>query len=298
MTKDEKDYFPNEENGDDRGKEVLTENEETDRDEVLTKNEEKTVSETSENSETEEKDDLSELSEPSSESDGEKGKKSKAKKAFIIVGNTLLTVLIVLLLSVLAIEMIFQPCLIDGSSMYPTLISGQTVILKKGSDCERGDVVVIKDVSDKGNIIKRVIAVGGDRIVFRVDPDKRDGVQLWLDKGEGFCLENEPYLGERMSLDAFMIQDRGGMFAEEVYKLAPYRTEIEDFDDYAIVIPEGEIFFMGDNRNNSQDSRYYGSRPQKNVVGKRVENLEGTIIEKIFRVLNKGMRPSKIIWQN
>ena len=125
-----------------------------------------------------------------------------------------------------------------GSSMYPTLHEGDRVLLRViGYKPQRGDiVVVVAPAYDEGApLVKRVIAVGGDVI----DIDRATGAVTV----NGTEL-SEPYINE-------MISNMG------------------DFD-YPLTIEDGYVFFMGDNRNHSSDSRWrmIGPQPETNVVGK------------------------------
>lgn len=115
---------------------------------------------------------------------------------------------------------------VDGSSMYPTLHHGDMLLLQSvGYEPKQGDVVVLtkafRDVD--GPIVKRVIAVGGQHV--RVDYDAGavyvDGVPL-----------NEPYIAEAMT---------------------PTSGDMSVLD---VMVPEGSIYVLGDNRNNSSDSRH------------------------------------------
>lgn len=214
-------------------------------------------------------------------------KKSALKKTLTIILNTVLTVVIVILASILILTFIFQPCEISGTSMVPTLSDAQVVMLRKGHNCSLNDIVVIQGQSDEGNIIKRVIAEGGDRIVFRTDPQDHSCVQLFRDTGFGFeQVDETAYIKEPMKRTFFEYQ-QGGKFYDGEYRLAPYDTSQDDFDKYAIVVPEGEIFFLGDNRNDSRDSRFYGTCPKTDVVGVRAEKFENTIIQYVLILLSR-----------
>ena len=119
---------------------------------------------------------------------------------------------------------------VDGNSMYPTLHSGDELLMKYGGDAERGDVIVVDvrsygDEYDFGNtqfLIKRLIAVEGDAV---------------------YCEDGEVYIRyagttEFVPLDEPYIPDG------EIYSFGPYEVGTD------------EIFFLGDNRLNSKDSRY------------------------------------------
>ena len=130
---------------------------------------------------------------------------------------------------------------VDGSSMLPTLTNGDLLFLQcAGYEPEQGDVVVLhKAFSATGEpIVKRVIATGGQSV--HIDY----GTSTVYVDGEAL---NEPYLGEPM--------------------LQPGSASMQETD---WDIPEGSVFVMGDNRNNSSDSRESSLGPVDNdyVLGK------------------------------
>ncbi|MBQ2865471.1 MAG: signal peptidase I [Clostridia bacterium] len=125
-----------------------------------------------------------------------------------------------------------------GGSMEPTLHETDRVLLRVigYSEPQRGDIVVVSAPQYKqGPLVKRIIAVGGDVI----DIDAVTG-EVYIN-GE---LQYEPYISE-------LIRKRGDM-------------------DYPVTVPEGFVFFMGDNRNGSTDSRdsSIGMQPVSNIIGK------------------------------
>ena len=158
---------------------------------------------------------------------------------------------------------------VNGSSMYPTLYGGvlDSDGTYKGGDrlfvCawdtpERGDIIVFHHPKGKNTeLIKRVIALPGDTIYADY------GVLYRKEKGEEeFSVVPEPYLGEVWTRD----------------------THIEE-----TTVPEGMLFVMGDNRNNSEDSRKFGFVPQENVIGVVTDwSLRWKdILSKIFGFFNR-----------
>ena len=130
---------------------------------------------------------------------------------------------------------------VDGESMYPTLHHGDLLLLQSiGYEPEQGDVVVLTKEFDasEGPIVKRVIAVGGQTVDIDYDAGtvSVDGQVL-----------DEPYINEPME--------------------RPMGESISD-----VVVPEGSIFVMGDNRNHSSDSRdvTLGTVDERYVLGRAV----------------------------
>ena len=133
---------------------------------------------------------------------------------------------------------------VDGSSMYPTLHDRDYLVLLSNvfyRDVEAGDIVVMT-VPYFGDepIVKRVVATGGQT----VDIDFEAGV-VYVD-GEAL---DEPYTYEPTYVSY---------------------EEIGQGLEYPVTVPEGHVFVMGDNRNNSTDSRFapVGVVDERDVLGK------------------------------
>ena len=155
---------------------------------------------------------------------------------------------IVLAVHIFLNSFVFSCVVVSGGSMQTTLFDGDVLINSLLETPDRGDVVIIsgKKKSAKGDewIIKRVIALGGDAV------DIKDGKVYLKKAGETeFLLLEEPYL------DAWQT-------TEPVVGTNPAITE------YPFIVPDGEIYFLGDNRVNSSDSRsYFGTCKESEIVG-------------------------------
>ncbi|MBT8137507.1 MAG: signal peptidase I [Gammaproteobacteria bacterium] len=177
---------------------------------------------------------------------------------------------------------LFEPFRIPSDSMMPTLLDGDFIFvnkytyglrlpvsntrLVKFSDPDRGDVVVFRLPTDPGtNFIKRVVGLPGDKVEYR-------NKQLFVN-GERIPSEvNGVYDGPGNNLPSGRYRPR--VVHEELngirhdILLSPGRNGKEG----VFVVPEGHYFLMGDNRDNSHDSRYpgVGFIPESKLVGKAV----------------------------
>ena len=141
--------------------------------------------------------------------------------------NTLVEWISVILTAIVIAFIITQfirPTLVRGESMYPTLNDRDYLILNrmayKFGDIDRGDIIVFKsdlrqDNGKTKDLIKRVIAIPGDHLIIK-------NSQVYIN-GE---VQNEPYIHNEYTSG-----------------------------DIDVVIPQNEVFVMGDNRENSRDSR-------------------------------------------
>lgn len=149
------------------------------------------------------------------------------------VNKELFQILIIILSLYIIFNFLIISIRIDGSSMYPTLIDGERGIMLRTNvlnEPKKGDIIVFNGETnyDKHElIIKRIIGVGGDTVVIENNEVK---------------VNNAPIDDSKRNPD----------------------TDMEDMQE--ITVPEGYYFVLGDNRNNSRDSREVGLIAKSDVI--------------------------------
>lgn len=182
----------------------------------------------------------------------------------------------VLLLVLVVRSFMFEPFRIPSSSMVPTLLVGDFIFVNKFiyglrlpvahtkimeiGEPERGDVMVFRLPSNPSvNYIKRLVGLPGDTIVYQ---NKRLTIN-----GELVAMTREGNVIRPGGLNAILASETLGSVTHELL-IEPIVLGREGRYE----VPAGHYFMMGDNRDNSQDSRFpqVGFVPQENVVGKAV----------------------------
>ncbi len=180
----------------------------------------------------------------------------------------------ILLIVLVFRSFLFEPFRIPSGSMLPTLEIGDFILVNKFSyglrlpvlhrnfldvgAPARGDVVVFRFPDDPSqNFIKRLIGLPGDRIVYRDKRLRVNGDEIKLtpfepDARERSQPEDRIYARERLSGAEHLILLRDGAYARS--------GEWE--------VPAGHYFVMGDNRDNSNDSRVWGFVPEDHLAGR------------------------------
>ncbi len=173
-----------------------------------------------------------------------------------------------LLVAVLLVFLILRPFVVQAfyipsGSMIPTLEINDRILVNKFiyffREPERGDIVVFVSPpnadTEQKDFIKRVVGLPGDRLAVRNGYLWRNGQRV-----------TEPYISEPM-LYSFPGPPDAFHFPQGTYQ---YHSRSFDFDvvNGEYVVPPGEIFVMGDNRNLSNDSHVWGPLPRQNVLGK------------------------------
>ncbi|MCW8931052.1 MAG: signal peptidase I [Gammaproteobacteria bacterium] len=183
---------------------------------------------------------------------------------------------------------IFEPFRIPSQSMMPNLWVGDFILVNKFSYGVRlpvlnteiidsgkpknGDVAVFRyPVNPSINFIKRVIGVPGDHVVYRnkllyINGKPMLQKNIGKYKGEGS--------GEKMNGSSLKTEDLMGVNHNIVLELNKpelshmYVSEFYNNGAIDLTVPEGHYFVMGDNRDGSHDSRFWGLVPEGNLVGK------------------------------
>jgi signal peptidase I len=185
----------------------------------------------------------------------------------------------VLLFVLIIRSFVFEPFRIPSGSMMPTLEQGDFIFVKKYSyglrlpvtetkildtgEPERGDVIVFRLPQDPSiNYIKRVVGLPGDKVVYA-----RHRLMI---NGKAVSLEPDP---KATRTDPRFIEQLGDHRHDILISSADNILR-----DGTYEVPQGHYFVMGDNRDNSRDSRYIGFIPEANLVGKAVRiwmNMDG-----------------------
>jgi signal peptidase I len=166
---------------------------------------------------------------------------------------------------------------IPTGSMRPNLLEGDVVLVNRLAydfklplsqivvarlgDPQRGDIITFSSPKDGTRLIKRIVAVGGDVVEMR---DER----LYIN-GEAARYENETAVRESVAgigeWPARRVQEQVGGQTRQVQWLDGVHAR-SSFEP--LIVPPGQLMVLGDNRDNSADSRYIGLVPREAVIGR------------------------------
>jgi signal peptidase I len=155
--------------------------------------------------------------------------------------NNAKSFLVALIFAVLIIKFVVENVVVQGDSMMPTIRSGDKILIEKLTysfeEPEAGDLVVFKYPADtRKRLVKRVVAVEGDRV----------GI-----------LDNKLYINDKQLHEEYLLQN-----------------VMEDFNE--TIVPKDTVFVLGDNRNNSADSR------SRDIGFVRKKLIEGKVFYRIY----------------
>lgn len=207
---------------------------------------------------------------------------------------------VTLLLLLFGTTTLVQAFVIPTGSMEDTLLIGDHLLVDKLAyapagpiskyllpyqEPKHGDIIVFRypvDISQ--TFVKRVIGVPGDRLKMVNRIVYRNGVRL-----------NEPYVYHKFAYDPGRDNFPGesGSYTDQPLQAQLQRDMLDNHvKEGEVVVPPNSYFAMGDNRDNSLDSRYWGFVPRDNVIGKPLliywsyrastEDLAGSSVGSLF----------------
>ncbi|CAP42102.1 signal peptidase I [Bordetella petrii] len=186
---------------------------------------------------------------------------------------------------------VVEPFRIPSGSMLPTLQSGDLILVNKYSygirlpiidkkvvevgAPQRGDVVVFRyPVDPTVDYIKRIVGLPGDEVAYvdkklyvngQLVPHQRDGEYFEPDR-VSYIAQYKEKLGD-VSHDILLDEGKSQIYGP-IWKFPGLSNCDYARNGVRCKVPEGHYFAMGDNRDNSADSRYWGFVPDANIVGK------------------------------
>lgn len=169
---------------------------------------------------------------------------------------------------------------VPSGSMKPTILEGDVVVVNKlaydlklpftrhrfasWATPQRGEIVVCFSPEDGTRLVKRVVAVAGDAVELRADVLFLNGARV-----EYAPLPADaaglPYLDAAERREALFAQEKLGESSHALMVL-PRRPARRNYGP--VIVPAGQCLVLGDNRDNSHDSRYFGFMPVERIVGR------------------------------
>ena len=197
----------------------------------------------------------------------------------------------VILVVFLLRSFLVEPFKIPSGSMIPTLQIGDFILVNKYTygirlpvinkkvvelnSPQRGDVMVFRYPENPSlDYIKRVVGIPGDKISYMNKRLVINGQEVPLKRIDDYLNTDRLYYSPRYVetlgtvTHEILIEDDAPPYVSQPSAF-PFRDECHyNSTGVACVVPKGNYFVMGDNRDNSQDSRYWGFVPDENIVGR------------------------------
>ena len=187
---------------------------------------------------------------------------------------------------------LFEPFKIPSGSMIPTLLVGDLILVNKfhygvrlpvlnrkiiaNNDPKAGDVIVFRYPADpRVDYIPRVVGLPGDEVAYlnqklsingQAVPVKADG-DFYNEDTLRYAPRFEEQLGAKSH--RLLVEPSAASSARPLDKFQQFRDQCRySAEGVVCKVPAGHYFVMGDNRDNSEDSRYWGFVPDANIVGR------------------------------
>jgi signal peptidase I len=168
---------------------------------------------------------------------------------------------------------------VPTGSMNPTIVEGDRILVDKaayglrvpftsvrlthGSDPQRGDIVIFPSPKDGMTLVKRVVGLPGDTIALQGERLTINGAPLDYASTQSRADEQLPIATRGEQREYF--SERLGEATHSIMVL-PRRNAMRTFGP--VTVPPGKYFMMGDSRDNSEDSRYFGFVPRETIFGR------------------------------
>jgi len=188
------------------------------------------------------------------------------------------------LLLFFGLMMVFRSAVADWmfvptGSMNPTIVEGDRILVDKtayglrvpfteirlteGSDPRRGDIVVFPSPQDRTVLVKRVVGLPGDSITMENEQLRVNG------KPVEYVAATDPADADLLAItrreQRYYLSETLGTTPHPIMVL-PNRNAMRTFGP--VTVPDGQYFMLGDSRDNSKDSRYFGFVPRASIVGR------------------------------
>jgi len=197
----------------------------------------------------------------------------------------------VILIVFLLRSFLVEPFKIPSGSMIPTLLVGDFILVNKYTygiripvinkkilelnSPQRGDVVVFRYPVDPSlDYIKRVVGLPGDKVEYRNKRLTINGQAIPMRPNGDYLDKEKLYYTPRfieslggVEHDA-LVEEEAPPFVPHVMPFPQRENCLYNAEGFVCEVPAGHYFMMGDNRDNSQDSRVWGFVPDQNLVGK------------------------------
>jgi signal peptidase I len=183
---------------------------------------------------------------------------------------------------------------VPTGSMNPTILEGDRVLVDKhsfglrvpftlihltsGEDPVRGDIVVFDSPKDGTSLVKRVIGVPGDSVELSGEQLLVNGRPATYTEGDANAVHS--LLSETIAQNPMVLREQG-LGPEHNILLLPGRAGLAPFGP--MTVPQGTYVMLGDNRDNSADSRYFGLVPRRNIVGRATRVVVSFNPERYYR---------------
>jgi len=156
-----------------------------------------------------------------------------------IILEFVITLVIIFVISLVIRMYVLQPFVVDGQSMEPSFHNADYLLAEKVSnhfsDYQRGEVIIFQSPTESVNLIKRIVALPGERIVI-----EKGEITIYSSRNQGIEI-SENYIAA---------------------------NENGKYDRIDVSLKNDELFVMGDNRGNSRDSREFGPISKNLIIGK------------------------------